>query len=180
MTSRIPSYVIFCKGLQSQCRIHKKLSEFVIEEKNFLVATSFLVKPVSSSGPNSTFLNKEDLVLFLELASKCPAKNQLVIEAVACFYQTNVFTAEIPHIKENVSGVKLMEALKKKMPGMMPFLAQERKYRKASTFAFRATLLLRKCETDHYVDPRRLLDVLLHKFHFVEDTMNLRTSSGKW
>ena len=169
-----------CKANTRPVPDSEKLSEFVHEElgskKDFLKAMSCLVKPVSLSGPSALFLNKEDLSSLLDLASNCPTKIKLVTEAVACYYRKkHMFTAEeLLHIEENFSGVRLMDALRKKMPGIMPSLAQERKYRKASRTAFRATLLPRKCATGYYIDPRRLLEVLLHKYHFLEDTITLR------
>ena len=169
-----------CKANTRPVPDSEKLAEFVHEElgskMDCLKAMSCLVKPVSLSGPSALFLNKEDLLSLLDLASNCPTKKKLVTEAVACYYRKkHMFTAEeLLHIEENFSGVRLMDALRKKMPGIMPSLAQERKYRKASRTAFRATILPRKCATGYYIDPRKLLEVFLHKYHFLEDTITLR------
>ena len=131
---------------------------------------------VDLSQPLGMHLNKEDLSHLLGMSAKCPPKKKLVLEAVTQFYKEQCpFSAEdMLHIQENFSGVRLMEAMRKKLPGLVPSVCQERKVRLESRESFRAVLLPRETPTGWSVDPTRLLEVLLYKYHYLDKNVMVR------
>ena len=104
------------------------------------------------------------------MTSKCLSIWKIVMAAVTQWHSSHYsFLAEdLFHIGENLSGVRLMEALRKKLPGLMPSVTQDRNIKKASKKSFRDVLLPKRTATGFCVDPKRLLEVVLHKYHYLE------------
>ena len=84
----------------------------------------------SSNSQTMLHLNKDDLKHMLLTAASTPDKGKLVCAAVSEFYRNKYpfSTPELVPIQENLSGIRLMEAMRKKLPGLLPPVRQERKF----------------------------------------------------
>ena len=163
-------------------RNSEKLTDFVAKEigskEAFLETISQLIASPQKivTGLNSMYLDKDDLMQIFLSAAKCPSKRGLVRDAVTQYFsQQHPFSAEeMLFIQENFSGVRLIDAMRKKIPGLIPSVCQERTARISSRKAFRAVLLPKQTATGWRVDPMRLLEAILHKYHFVTDDVLIR------
>ena len=160
-----------------------KLSQIIHEafhcKENFLEATANLVSQKNGNSVKNSeniSLHKDDLLNFLQLSFKCPSKQKTMISAVTQWYLLHnpISAQDLLYIGENLSGVRLMEALRKKLPGLLPSVTQDRTERRASKKSFRDVLLPKRTATGFCVDPKRLLEVILHKYHYLEGDVHIR------
>ena len=71
-----------------------------------------------------------------------------------------VTVQDIIYMQENKSGCRLFEVLRKKYPGLMPTIREERRAKLDYTKYFESVLLPRRTSSGWCLDPERLLQML--------------------
>lgn len=84
----------------------------------------------------------------------------------------NFTTEDLVHLEENFSGTRLMEELRKKLPGIIPSQRQERAFKKILDAQFKTILLPKRTKTGWSVDPQRLTEILSFKYFWLEKNVH--------
>ena len=88
--------------------------------------------------------------------------------------QTTLNPEDLIYLTENFSGSKLRNELRKKIPGVFPSARKEGIAKKRYLANFHATLLPKRTDTGWYIDPNRLLDILVYRYPFLSSTLNVK------
>ena len=81
---------------------------------------------------------------------------------------------DIVYYEVNYSGTRLMEALRKKIPGIFPSQKDERDAKKWFNKAFKAVMLPRRISTGWFINPKRLLQVLMFRYPFLGEDLSIK------
>ena len=81
---------------------------------------------------------------------------------------------DIVYYEVNYSGTRLMEALRKKIPGIFPSQREERDAKKRFDKAFKAVMLPRRISTGWFINPSRLLQVLMFRYPFLAEELSIK------
>ena len=114
---------------------------------------------------NMACLSKDDFAYFLKKFKN----KRYYVECLTTAYREKheLKTLELVYLQSNFSGTALFNELRKILPGIFPSRRAELSAKKAFDRSFRAVLLPKRISTGWYVDPVRLLEVLLHKYPFL-------------
>ena len=102
-------------------------------------------------------------------------KTKTVMSTVTQWYLKHhpIPAQDLLHIGENLSGIWLVEALRKTLPGLLPWVTQEITAWRASKKSF-WDVLPKRPATGFCVDPERLLEVMLQKYHYLVWDVQIR------
>ena len=139
-----------------------------------------LSKIIGKAKENFT-LNKEDFVTLLtDNLSNARKKN--FSEVVKTSYQIlhPVSPKDTIHISDNFKGYRLLNELRKIVPGVLPSQNDEKLTRRDYIKSFNACLLPLRTSTGWQVNVARLLDVLKFKYPYITGEMIIRlTGDGR-
>ena len=142
---------------------------------DFLNALSDMIS--ATRREKEKLLTQDEIVYVLQRAHDKSKKGaKAVMESITRLYKhLNPVTPEdIIHVRENSSGTKLMEDLRKLLPGVIPPRSEEIKTLGRISEEFLSVLLPRRTSTGWYIDPSRLVEVLLFRYPFLEEELHLR------
>ena len=111
----------------SKCKqVVEIINEGFHSKEDFWGATAHLIVHKNGNSDKKSeniTLKKDDLLKFLQLSFK----TTIVMAAVIQWYLSHhpVLAMNLLHIGENLSGVRLLEALRKKLPGLLPSVTQD-------------------------------------------------------
>lgn len=116
-------------------------------------------------------LTTDDLISVLHTASERSVKAAKIVKGcVTSLYKIlNPTTPEtLINVRENTSGTRLMDQMRKIVPGILPSRAKEQEALWEMSRQFLAILQPKRCSTGWYIEPTRLMAVLLYKYQFFE------------
>ncbi|KAJ8019052.1 hypothetical protein HOLleu_42605 [Holothuria leucospilota] len=150
--------------------LHGKLkdcleSTYKGEKKPFCDGMSKLIGPKKSE---NYFFSKEDIV---EILKKVPLKRstknaQNLLEEIVFENSKCLSVQDLINIEENYSGTRLVEELRKLLPGVIPSQKRESIQKSAYLREFVATLGPQRTPTGWRINPDRLLDLLCFKYYW--------------
>lgn len=137
------------------------------EKVRLIKALAGLVKPKQHRFDrfNGTF-SKEDifcLLKFVKSSKKSKYKN--LYEEIKGCAELNV--EDIIHLEENFSGTRLINALRQKLPGILPSQNLEQQRKKDYNHEFDVILRPKRTSTGWKIDPDRLSEVLSFYYYWI-------------
>ena len=141
-----------------------------------------LLKLIGSPTVGSLTIDANDLIDTFTKGISHHSKRQVLTETVHTMYKElhPVCPEDTIHLSENEKGTRLLDGLRKLLPGILPSQMAERVAKGRSKKAFNAILCPRVCSTGIYIDPTRLLTLLRLKYPYLGEEIHLRiTGDGR-
>ena len=176
------------KSPKTKKGIQKKMTSFCFENFNgstkaFMNAFATLIKPSNAKKPPDSSSMKyfngkfdtDDITYLLQKAKgkksqsgkRLSLMDQLVHENAGKVF--NISAAEYIYMQQNLSGCRLFEQFRQRVPGVFPSRRLEISAKKDMQKTFFYTLLPRRTATGWRIDPARLLEVLCFKYYGVQE-----------
>lgn len=121
-------------------------------------------------------LTEYDIVYFLRQGHRKDKGKKVISSAVRDMYKefNPVSPLTIVNIRENYSGTRLIDQMRKHFPGIIPSKSEENKVLKSSFEEFFAVLLPKRTSTGWRIEPNHLFEVMLHRYPFLEEDIHIR------
>ena len=118
-------------------------------------------------------LSKDDMVHVMKHSNQTHTLKKQVVYDLS-HYLHEVKPSDIINTVDNYSGTRLMAEIRKKCPGVLPSVKEERLAKKRSQQEFQAVLLPSRTATGWSIDLDSLLILLTYKYGFLQGSLCVR------
>lgn len=127
-------------------------------------------KLIKSDYDHDGIFGKDDVVNILKKvpSSKKRKRRSLLQEIVDENSKKHLSVVDLIHLEENFSGTRLVEELRRLLPGVIPSQRDEREQKSTYWREFLSILKPQRTATGWRIDPSQLIDLLSFKYYWVE------------
>lgn len=124
---------------------------------------------------------KDDLLYVLKGAYEKKSRNESHTRNVTedCIHKMYKYlhptqSEDLINIFDNLSGTRLLAEMKKIIPGVLPSTSSDRFVKRMYKRKFQAILLPTRTATGWFIEPSRLLDILMFQYPFLTCELHIR------